>query len=126
MMESMRNDETNIVYDIHSAKRMFDAVNHPNLKVMVDNIATGNAGETLEDWFETFGTDLVHMHFLDGDPYLHNVWGDGNTYLEQQLETINRYHFDGYLVQEIADEKYFCNPYYADVKNMRILEKFMG
>ena len=56
-----------------SAKRMFDAVNHPNLKVMVDNIATGNAGETLEDWFETFGTDLVHMHFLDGDPYLHNV-----------------------------------------------------
>lgn len=125
MMESMRNDETNIVYDIHSAKRMFDAVNHPNLKVMVDNIATGNAGETLEDWFEMFGTDLVHMHFLDGDPYLHNVWGDGNTSLEQQLETINRYHFDGYLVQEIADEKYFCNPYYADVKNMRILEKFM-
>ncbi len=55
MMESMRNDETNIVYDIHSAKRMFDAVNHPNLKVMVDNIATGNAGETLEDWFEMFG-----------------------------------------------------------------------
>ena len=94
---------------------MFDAVNQQNLKDMVDNIATGYAGETLEVSFETFGTDLVHMHFLDGAPYLHNVWGDGNTFFEQQLESINRYHFDGYLVQEIADEKYFCNPYYADV-----------
>ena len=102
------------------------AANSLGFVAEINNIATGNAGETLEDWFETFGTDLVHMHFLDGDPYLHNVWGDGNTSLEQQLETINRYHFDGYLVQEIADEKYFCNPYYADVKNMRILEKFMG
>ena len=51
-----RNDETNIVYDIHSAKRMFDAVNHPNLKVMVDNIATGNA--YVPDPFRTFQTNL--------------------------------------------------------------------
>jgi protein FrlC len=93
--------------------------------MMVDSIATGAAGETLDDWFDAFGKDLIHMHFLDGDPYLHNVWGDGNTPLEAQLETMNRRGFTGYLVQEIADEKYFDNPFDADIRNMRVLERFI-
>ncbi|MCI6019168.1 MAG: sugar phosphate isomerase/epimerase [Clostridiales bacterium] len=125
MMESMRDDETNIVNSLETAKKMFDQVNHPNLKMMVDSIATGAAGESLDAWFDTFGKNLIHMHFLDGDPYLHNVWGDGNTSLEQQLQTLNKYSFTGYLVQEVADEKYFSNPYLADIKNMRVLERFI-
>lgn len=125
VMESLRDDETNIVYNLESSRRMFREVNHPNLKMMVDSIATGAAGESLEMWFEAFGKDLIHMHFLDGDPYLHNVWGDGNTPLEKQLEAMNRYGFDGYLVQEIADDKYFSDPFRADVRNMRVLERFI-
>lgn len=125
MMESMRDDETNIVNSLQSAKKMFDMVNHPNLKMMVDSIATGAAGESLDDWFDVFGENLIHMHFLDGDPYLHNVWGDGNTPLEKQLQTLNERGFTGYLVQEIADEKYFSDPYLADIKNMRVLERFI-
>lgn len=125
VMESLRDDETNIVYNLSSAKRMYDEINHPNLKMMVDSIATGAAGESLEQWFDTFGKDLIHMHFLDGDPYLHNVWGDGNTSLEKQLETMNQYGFTGYLVQEVADEKYFSDPFKADIKNMRVLERFI-
>lgn len=125
VMESMRDDETNIVNSIQSAKRMYDAVGHPNLKIMVDTIASGAAGETLDDWFDMFGEDVIHMHFLDGDPYLHNVWGDGNTSLEKQLEAMNRRGFTGYLVQEIADEKYFSDPFSADIRNMRVLERFI-
>lgn len=125
VMESMRDDETNIVNSIQSAKRMYDAVGHPNLKIMVDTIASGAAGETLDDWFDMFGDDVIHMHFLDGDPYLHNVWGDGNTSLEKQLEAMNRRGFTGYLVQEIADEKYFSDPFSADIRNMRVLERFI-
>ena len=125
VMESMRSDETNIVNDLQSAKRMYDAVNHPNLKIMVDTIASGAAGESLDDWFDMFGNEVVHMHFLDGDPYLHNVWGDGNTSLEEQLTVLNKRGFTGYLVQEIADERYFSDPFHADVKNMRVLERFL-
>ena len=125
VMESLRDDETNIVNSLATAKKMYDDVSHPNLKMMVDSIATGAAGETLDDWFDVFGKDLIHMHFLDGDPYLHNVWGDGNTPLEAQLETMNRRGFTGYLVQEIADEKYFDNPFDADIRNMRVLERFI-
>ena len=125
VMESMRDDETNIVNSLQSAKKMYDAVNHPNLKMMIDNIASGAAGETLDDWFDVFGRELIHMHFLDGDPYLHNVWGDGNTSLEAQISSMNKHGFTGYLVQEIADEKYFSDPFRADIKNMRVLERFI-
>ena len=45
--------------------------------------------------------------------------------LEAQLETMNHRGFTGYLVQEIADEKYFDNPFDADVRNMRVLERFI-
>ena len=125
VLESLRRDETNIIYDLASARRMFEEIHHPNLKMMVDTIATGSAGETLEDWFQAFGRDLVHMHFLDGDPYVHNIWGDGNTPLEAQLEIMDRYSFEGYLVQEVADEKYFNDPFTADIRNMRVLERFI-
>lgn len=125
VMESMRADETNLVNSLAAAKKMYEEVNHPNLKIMVDSIATGAAGESLQQWFDTFGSALIHMHFLDGDPYLHNIWGDGNTPLEQQLQVMNQNGFTGYLVQEVADEKYFSNPFEADVRNMRMLERFI-
>ncbi len=124
-MESLRDDESNLVYNLERAKQMFQAVNHPNLKMMVDNIATGAAGESLEDWFSAFGENLIHFHFLDGDPWLHNIWGDGNTSLTQQLEILSRHNFTGYLVQEVADEHYFTDPFAADVKNLRVLERFI-
>ena len=104
---------------------MYRQIGHPNLKMMVDNIATGAAGETLEDWFDAFGDDLIHMHFLDGDPWLHNVWGDGNTSLSRQLQIMQAHHFTGYLVQEVADEHYFTDPFSADRRNFRVLERFL-
>lgn len=42
---------------------------------MVDTCAMGVANETLEDWFTVFGDDIRHMHFVDGNPYGHLIWG---------------------------------------------------
>jgi len=124
VLESLRNDETDIVFDLATAKRMFDEVNNSCLKLMVDTIAMGAAGETLDDWFDMFGADLRHMHFLDGNPYVHAVWGDGGYPLESMLETLSRRAYAGYLVQEIADDKYFSDPANADIRTMRVLERF--
>ena len=125
VMESLRDDESNLVCNLERARRMHREVGHPSLKMMVDNIATGAVGETLGDWFRAFGAELIHMHFLDGDPWLHNVWGDGNTALAQQIQTMNDHHYTGYLVQEVADEHYFSDPYAADRRNLRVLERFV-
>lgn len=125
-LESLRADETNLVFDLSSAQKMIKQVGHPCLKAMVDTIASGAEGETLEDWFDAFGSDLVHMHFLDGDPYVHNIWGDGNYPLEQMLRCLKANDYTGYLVQEIADERYFSDPVSADLWNYRVLSRFFS
>lgn len=104
---------------------MYREIDHPNLYMMVDSIAMGKAGESLEDWFGAFKSSIIHMHFLDGAPESHKIWGDGETSLEKEIETMNRYGYTGYLVQEVADERYFSDPLRADVKNMRILRRFV-
>ena len=104
---------------------MVSEVCHPALKVMVDTIAMGAAGETLEQWFQAFGPDLIHMHFLDGAPYVHQIWGDGSYPLEEMLHCLRDHGYHGYLVQEIADERYFDNPAAADEQNYRVLSRFL-
>ena len=49
----------------------------------------------------------------------------GNTALAQQIQTMNDHHYTGYLVQEVADEHYFSDPYAADRRNLRVLERFV-
>lgn len=45
--------------------------------------------------------------------------------LAQQIQTMNDHHYTGYLVQEVADEHYFSDPYAADRRNLRVLERFV-
>ena len=123
-LESLRDDETTLAYNLAGTKKLIESVGHPSLKVMVDTIASGASGESLEDWFAVFGDKLIHMHFLDGDPYVHNIWGDGNYPLEKMLQCLQRNGYTGYLVQEVADERYFADPVAADKKNYQVLSRF--
>ncbi|MBE6828614.1 MAG: sugar phosphate isomerase/epimerase [Ruminococcaceae bacterium] len=125
VMESIRPEESQLVINVESAKRMFDEVNHPNFKVMVDTCAMGVAGETLEDWFKVFGGNIQHMHFIDGEPYGHLIWGDGKHHLGKFIQTLNDYHYEGYLGQEITDGRYFADPAAHDLRNMRNFERYM-
>lgn len=124
-MESLRPEESNLATTVHDVKRMLDEVNHPNLKAMIDTTAMGVAGETIDQWFELLGEDIIHMHFIDGKPYGHLIWGDGNHNLEQFLESVDRYHYKGYLGQEITEFDYFNDPASADLRNMRAYEPFI-
>lgn len=123
-LESLRLDESEIVDSLPAAVKMFGEIGHPALGAMIDTIAMGAAGETLDDWFDAFGEDVLHMHFVDGDPYVHAIWGDGNYPLGKMLETLGKRGYRGYLVQEIADERYFADPAGADMSNMRVLGGF--
>ena len=125
VMESIRPEESQLVINVASAKRMFDEVNHPNFKVMVDTCAMGVAGETLEDWFKVFGDNIQHMHFIDGEPYGHLIWGDGKHHLGNFIQTLNENHYEGYLGQEITDGRYYENPAIHDLRNMRNFERYM-
>jgi len=127
VLESLTSVESNIVNNITTAKKMFDEIKHPSLKIMVDTVATGFAKETTSSWFEVFGKDLIHMHFIDGDyrSDAHYVWGDGKYSLEKEIQVLSDKNYGGYLVQEIMDEKYLGNPMSADMENMKMLSKFV-
>ena len=125
VMESIRPEESQLVINLEAAQKMLKEVNHPNLKGMVDTCAMGVAGETLEDWFQALGSDIRHMHFIDGTPYGHLVWGDGSHHLGRFIEVLNRYGYEGYLGQEITDGRYYMDPAAADLRNMKNFERYI-
>ena len=116
-MESLRRDESNLVYNLERAERMYREIAHPSLKMMVDSIATGAAGEQAgglvpglpppRDRSSSLKMMVAFVYatgaagraggrsgrsdphaFLDGGPWLHNVWGDGSTAaLAQQIKS---------------------------------------
>lgn len=124
-MESLRPEESNLVIRLEDAKAMKEQVQAENLKILVDTTAMGVAGETLEQWFTCFGNDIVHMHFVDGNPYGHLIWGDGCRNLEEDLEVLKKYGYQGALGQEITDSRYFKDPMSHDQRNWDAFSKWM-
>ncbi len=124
--ETLRPQESLIGYRIDQVKRMFDAVNHPNFKVMIDICAMAVSGETIQRWFDTFGSEnIIHSHFQDGNPYGHLVWGDGRHNLREMLTDMLKNGYTGLFSQELTDRGYFANPFFHDARNMRNLQMYM-
>lgn len=124
-MESLRQAESKLAWNLANTKKLYDEINHPALKIMIDTTAMGVAGETPEAWFETFGEDIVNTHFIDGNPYGHLVWGDGNQPLETWLKTLKKYGYSGLLGLEITAGKYYDDPLTADQQNMNRLSRYI-
>lgn len=125
VMESLRPEESQIVTTLADTKRMIEAVGSPALKPMADLCAVSVAGETLSDWFQTFGKDLRHMHFIDGEPSGHLVWGDGCHHLGKEIAILNQYDYSGCLGQELTEGRYFDDPAAADFRNMKNFERYI-
>ena len=124
VMESLRPQETQLVVTLADTKRMFDEINSPNLKILIDTTAMSVSGETLDDWFEVFGKDIWHMHFIDSNPMGHLAWGRGNRDLKGYLEALRRHNYQGCLGQELTAFDYFDDPKSVDAGNMAELEKY--
>jgi len=123
--ESLRPQESLIGYRLDQIKRLFDEVNHPNFKVMIDICAMAVSNETIQDWFDAFGAiNIIHSHFQDGSPYGHLVWGDGSHNLRRMIEDMLKNRYKGLFSQELTDRKYFANPFYPDLRNMRNLRMY--
>lgn len=123
--ESLRPQETRIGYRLDQIKRLFDTVNHPNFKVMIDLTAICVQGESVQRWFDTFGAEnIIHSHFQDCDPYGHYVWGDGKQNLHDMLCAFLDNGYTGLFSQELTDGSYFADPFYHDQRNMRNLRMY--
>lgn len=122
-IESLQKEESLLVNNISSLKRMLDDVNSDNLKVCVDLGAMAGAGETIEDYFRCFGDKIVHCHFVDGKPVGHLAWGDGSRSMKQDILDFKRNGYEGCLSIESVNSKYYSDPHDADKKTFEMFSQ---
>jgi protein FrlC len=120
-MEPLLPDETNLVNDLEAAGRMLAEINSPRLGVNVDTVPMAIAGNTLDQYFASFGSKLTHIHLCDG-PHAHVRWGDGNLPLKEYLDQLSARNYQGYLGLEICDSKSFVDPDQALQQSLTLIK----
>ena len=123
-LETLQPTESNMVLTLEDAQWFYRELSHPAVKMMIDTVAVGVAGETVGDWFKAFGRDVVHCHLVDGSPSGHKVFGEGDYPLKTMLRTFEEYDYQGYLTMELGG-LYLRNPFQADQRNMKILRQLI-
>lgn len=125
-LEVLRTDESNLVNNLPSLLKMLGQVDHDNLGGMVDTIPMALAKETPGDYIKALGDRLVHMHFIDGAPWGHLVWGDGVLPLSEYIHQIETLDYKGYLSLEITDRKYFMDPADAVARSLATIRAHLN
>ena len=126
VLEPLRVEETNLVTTLPLMKKMMDEIGSPALKGMLDTSPMYNSGETIADYFEMIGDDMRHIHFVDGDPKGHLIWGTGIFPLEKYIKELRQYKYDRYLTLELTAPIYFGNPHKAMEQSYRALSRYFA
>ena len=82
-------------------------------------------GDRLEAFFERLGKRVQHIHFADGNPSGHYVWGDGNLPMIEYLRVLENYDYEGYLTLEINDSIYWDDPHRSIERTAQYLRKVL-
>jgi protein FrlC len=98
----------------------------PNLFVALDTVAMAVAGETIDNYFETFGDRIRHVHLIDGTPAGHMAWGDGELPLGDYLDGLAKAEYSGYLSFEIFGAKNIFDPYSAYQRSIDAVEQALS
>lgn len=120
-LEVLREDESNLVYNLPTLTRMLGELDHESIGGMIDTIPMALAGESPKQYLEALGKRLVHVHFIDGAPRGHLAWGDGVLDMKRYLEEFSAFGYRNYLSLEITDGRYFMNPSASVDQSIRAL-----
>ena len=123
--ESLRPQESRTGATLAQMKKIFDLVDHPRYKAMIDLTAMSVSGETIQDWFDVFGAEnIAHAHFQDCNPMGHYIWGGGTRNLREDLECMEKNGYTGYYTQELTIADYYLNPFPYDKQNLMNLRQY--
>ncbi len=121
-IEALQPRESLIATTAKELKEFIEMVNHPNLKVCLDFGAMAMAEDSIQTYFDYFGNDVIHIHFVDGDPVGHLAWPDGQRNMTADIKTLLKNNYKGYLSFEIVHSKYYSNPFEADSKSKKCFD----
>lgn len=120
-LEVLRPDESNLVYDLKSMKKMLNSIDVPSIGAVVDTNPMSVTKNTLTEYLEAFGEKLYHVHFVDCDPLGHYAWGDGNRDPRAWLDELEQGGYEGYLTLELTYGAYYMDPFAAVEKSIKTL-----
>ena len=119
-IEALRKPESLIANSAADLRVLLDMVDEPALKVCLDIGAMVDAGDTIQDYFDTFGGNVIHAHFVDCGPRsLHLALGDGERDVAEDIRTFERNGYQGVLSVECTDSLTLTDPMGADARSMR-------
>lgn len=121
-LETLQPMEANIVLTLQQASDYWHMIDHPAVKLMTDVVAVSVAGESVAQWFDAFGSNLVHCHLIDGSPSGHKVQGDGELPLASILRTFEENDYTGYLTMELMES---IDPFNAEKRNISVINRFL-
>ncbi|MFS0724342.1 sugar phosphate isomerase/epimerase family protein [Paenibacillus sp. 1P07SE] len=121
-LEPLERRGTNVITNLPQLRRMLGEVGSPHLKVIIDTCPMAAAGESFNDYFQAFGEDVRHIHFVDSQ---HRSWGEGSFSAETFLRDIEGHGYEGYLTLEICARNTFIDPTAAVRKSLEHLELAM-
>ncbi|MEH7436245.1 TIM barrel protein [Neobacillus drentensis] len=119
--EPLTRVESNLVHDAKSLKAILDEVGSPYLKGMIDTIPMALANEDFLDYHNLLHDDLVHIHFIDGKPEGHLVWGDGVLPLQKYIDQLSEIGYKGFLTLEYTSYQYVQTPDAAIERSLEVL-----
>lgn len=115
-IEALQPAETNLVHTVSELVQLIDEAGSPALKVCLDIGAMWAAGETIDDYFDAFGSDVVHCHFVDCGEQSHVSWGTGSRDMARDLERLMTHGYRGSLSVETLESAHLANPAAADLQ----------
>ncbi|GAA2375172.1 TIM barrel protein [Nonomuraea africana] len=111
VLEPLQRVESNLVNDSRTLARMLDEIGSPNLGAVLDTVGMAVAGEGVDDYFDSLGDRVRHVHLIDGSPAGHLAWGDGELPLAAYLSALERRGYGGHMTFELfGDGSYAFGP----------------
>lgn len=125
VLEQLQPYESNLVTTAVDMQRLLAEVGSDALFCCVDIVAMAVAGDMLESFLIPLGNRVNHIHFADGNPSGHYVWGDGNLPMMEYIYTLETHQYSEYLTLEINDSIYWTDPHQSIARTASYLRRFL-
>lgn len=123
-VRTLPSEESNVVNNLPALGNLLSAVASPWVKPALDLASAAAAGETPEQWFDFFGSDIAHIHFSDTRTSGHLAWGDGLLPLDDLTALLDERGYVGHMGQMLTREAYFFDPVGTDERSLAALRPY--
>ncbi len=109
VMEEIDATRSLFIKDIRGLSRLIKAVDSPRLQSCADLPYICGHGETIEDYYETFG-EIGHVHAADFGKDGYMALGEGESDVFAQLAKLAEHDYDGQISLFMNGAVHYCDP----------------